>query len=314
MGKRWRACRAAAACAALCLHALAAQAAAVGSGSAEAGSLRYCDGPAKLGAAQQDKLLRVSGLIKAELERSGARVALIARSGLNLGLFGMRYSHAGLSLRASPDTRWAVRQLYFACEERQPRLFDQGLSAFLLGTDDPALGFISVVMLPAAASATLEPVALDNAQALRLLGATYSANAHAFSVRYQNCNQWLIELLATAWNGAPAGADPRGMAQGWLQANGYEATVFQLAARPLLWLTSFSPWLQRDDHPEADLEQARFRVSMPASIEAFVRRRVSGAERVEFCHTDKYVVIRRGWQPIDEGCVPGSQDQVIALD
>ena len=134
--------------------------------------MRYCDSPPKLNAAQQDKLLRVAGVIKAELEASGVSLALVARSGLKLGLFGMRYSHAGLTLKASPDTRWAVRQLYFACEEQKPRVFDQGLAAFLLGTDEPALGYISVLTLPPAAAAALEPVALDNRRALALLAGT----------------------------------------------------------------------------------------------------------------------------------------------
>ena len=147
------------------------------SGGSLGASLRYCDSPPKFSAAQQDKLLRVAGVIKAELEASGAGLALIARSGLKLGIFGMRYSHAGLTLKASPETRWAVRQLYFACEDQQPRLFDQGLAAFLLGTDEPALGFISVTTLPQAAAAALEPVALDNRRALALLGGSYRANA-----------------------------------------------------------------------------------------------------------------------------------------
>lgn len=284
------------------------------SSASGSGALRYCDSPAPLSAAQQDRLLRVSGLIKAELERSGARVALVARSGLNLQRFDMRYSHAGLSLAASADTPWAVRQLYFACEERQPRLFDQGLSAFVLGTDDPSQGYISVVTLPAKAAAAVERVALDNALALRLLGASYSANAYAYGSRYQNCNQWLIELLATAWGALPAAADPRAAAQSWLKASGYEAAVFQLPWRPLLWLTALSPWLHRDDHPAEDLGQALFRVSMPAAIEAFVRRQLPNAERVEFCHTEAHVVIRRGWEALAPGCVPGVGDQVIALD
>ena len=293
--------------------ALALVAGACQAGAASA-SLRYCDSPAKLSAAQQDKLLRVSGIIKAELEQSGASLALIARSGLKLGLFGMRYSHAGLTLKASPGTRWAVRQLYFACEQQQPRLFDQGLAAFLLGTDEPTLGYISVVTLPKAASAALESVALDNARALALVAGTYSANAYAFGLRYLNCNQWLAELLATAWRQFSSGDDPRAAAQSWLKDEGYEAAVFQLPARPFLWLTALSPWLQRDDHPEADLRQALLRVSMPASIESFVRDRVPGAERLEFCHTDKHVVVRRGWEPIADGCVPEAQDTVIALD
>ena len=294
--------------AALVLAAGASQAGALG------GSLRYCDSPPKLSAAQQDKLLRVGAIVKAELERSGASLALISRSGLQLGVFGMRYSHAGLTLKASAESRWAVRQLYFACEEQQPRLFDQGLSAFLLGTDEPALGYISVLVLPQAAAAVLEPVALDNRRALALLGGTYSANAYAFGLRYQNCNQWLAELMASAWSEPTSTASPRADAQRWLQGEGFEAAVFQLPAPPFLWLTALSPWLQRDDHPQADLRQALLRVSMPASIEAFVRDRLPGAERLEFCHTDKHVVLRRGWQPIADGCVPAAQDTVIALD
>ena len=64
-------------------------------------------------------------------------------------------------------------------EPPPPRLFDQGLAAFLLGTDEPALGCISVLTLPQAACAALEPVALDYARALALRGGTCSANANA---------------------------------------------------------------------------------------------------------------------------------------
>jgi hypothetical protein len=285
--------------------------------SAHAGSLQHCTQPPALSAAQHDRLLRVSAVIREELERSGTRTALMARSGLNLRWFDMRYSHAGLSLRGSGESRWAVRQLYFSCDEQQPRLFDQGLSAFVLGTEDPSLGYVSVIMLPDAAAATLEPVALDNRRALSLLSPNYSANAHTWSLRLQNCNQWLAELLALAWGPpalAQAGPDARAAAQGWLKAQGYQGAQFHVGWRPLLWLTAFSPWLHLQDHPEADLAQARLVVSMPESIESFVRSQVADAERVEFCHTDRHVVVRRGWEPLAPGCVPGEQDRVVSLN
>jgi hypothetical protein len=50
--------------------------------------------------------------------------------------------------------------------------------------------------------AALQAAALDTPLALQLLGGSYSANAHAFSTRYQNCNQWVAELLAEAWGPA----------------------------------------------------------------------------------------------------------------
>ncbi|MBC7957237.1 MAG: DUF2145 domain-containing protein [Cytophagales bacterium] len=283
----------------------------------QAASLRFCDRPLTLSAEHKDKLFRFGGVIKAELEQSGQGVALMSRSGLDLSRFGQRYSHAGFSLKASPDTPWAVRQLYYACDERRPRIFDQGVSGFLLGTENPAIGYVSVVFMPAAAAAPLERAARDNRQALALLGSTYSANAHAFSQRYQNCNQWVAEMLAAAWGGSPADdiASSRVAAQQWLKGKGYLPTLFDAGDRLLLWLaTAFVPWLHSDDHPSDDLHQAHYRISMPASIEAFIHETVPGATRVEFCHTEQHIVIRRGWVPIAEGCVPGTQDTVVTLD
>lgn len=289
--------------------------------TAHAGLAAYCNEPAPLSAAQNDRLIRFGAIVKAELERSGDSVALIARSGLDLSRFGQRYSHAGVSLKAGPESPWAVRQLYFDCDERRPRLFDQGMAAFVLGGDEPSLGYVSVLLLPPAPAAALERTALDNRQALALLGSEYSANAYPFSLRYQNCNQWVAELLATAWGPAnPTGGetgnadDGRERAQNWLRGEGFEPTVFDVGWRALMWAGAFIPWVHGDDHPAEDTERQIYRVSMPASIETFVRRRLPGATRLEFCHTETQVVIRRGWEPIAEGCRAGEQDTVIALD
>lgn len=277
-------------------------------------SLRFCDRTASLSATQQDRLLRFAGVVRDELERSGATVALVSRSGLDLRRFGVRYSHAGVSLRASENAPWSVRQLYYACDERRPRLFDQGLSGFLFGTDDPALGYVSVVLLPPEAAAELERAALDKTRALRLLAARYSANAYPFSVRYQNCNQWLVELLAAAWAPLADGDDLRARAQAWLVDRGYAPSTLELGSHLLMFSAGFVPWISFDDHPEDDRFALRFRVSMPASIEAFVRERLPGARRIELCHDERQVVVRRGWKPLAEGCRPEAGDRVVAFD
>jgi hypothetical protein len=279
------------------------------SGAAQAASLRYCDKPAELTATEQDRLIRFAAVIKTELERSGERLAVVARSGLDLQRLGQRYSHAGLSLQASANTPWSVRQLYYACDEGRPHLYDQGISGFVLGTSEAALGYVSLLFLPADKAAELERVALDDRQALTLLGDGYSANAHAFGLRYQNCNQWLIELLAVAWGG---GVGDRASAQQWLRAQGYQPSSIDVG--PLMLLSFFVPWVHNGDHPEEDLAAGRYKVSMPASIEAFVRAGIGGARRVELCHTDRQIVVRQGWEPIADGCRPGASDRVIALD
>ena len=282
---------------------------------AQAGLLRYCDAGSRATLAQKSKLLRLADLVRSALNTSGAGVALVARSGTDLGYVGLRYSHAGLALRDSPAAPWAVRQLYFACEEGAPRLFDQGLSAFLLGTDETTLGYLSVLLMPPEAAAVVERAALDNARALKLLHPRYSANAHAFSTLYQNCNQWVAELLAEAW-GAPTAAntpEARQNAQNWLQARGYQATRVQAGAA-LMLASAFVPWVHRDDHPEADLQAGVFTVSMPDSLTALVRQQVPGTQHLEFCHNEQHLLLRRNGPPIGEGCVAGAGDSVWAVD
>jgi hypothetical protein len=274
-----------------------------------------CARTAPMSVAQQDRLLRFAALARRELEASGRPLALVARSGSDLSRFAIRYSHAGVSLKASDNTPWSVRQLYFACDEGRPRLYDQGLAGFLLSVDDPNRGYLSMVLLPESAGEALEARALDRALALRLLGADYSANAFAFSVRYQNCNQWLAELLASAWGDLdPSADDLRTQSQRWLAQQDYQPQTVDVGSRWLMFAAAFIGWLHSDDHPAEDVAALRFRISLPTSIESFVHARLPTAERIELCHDEHRVVIHRGWDPMAEGCEPAAGDEIVALD
>ncbi len=291
------------------------------SGSA---SLRLCDSPSRLGAPEQDRLLRFAGRIKAELAASGQALALIARSGTDLRRVGLRYSHAGLALRDSAASPWAVRQLYYACEEGAPRLFDQGLPGFVMGADNPALGHVSVLLLPPGAAADLAQSALDKPTALSVLHPAYSANAYAFSTTFQNCNQWVAELMAVSWGrlSVPASSEAaptsvattRAAAQAWLQAAGYVPTPVQVRWRPVVWLAPLVPYVHNSDHPEVDLAAAVYRVSMPDALEAFARAQHPGAQRLEFCHDARQIVLRRDGAPLPDDCSAGEGDTVWPLD
>jgi len=290
-------------------------------GSAHAGLLPYCQVQPDLSAAQRDTLLQVAAVVRQELQRAGTPAALVSRSGLDLRRFGQRYSHAGISLAASPSVPWSVRQLYFDCDERRARLFDQGLAGFLLGQHDARVGFVSLVMLPEAAARPLAQTALDDARALAVLGAHYSANAYAYSTRYQNCNQWVAELMAAAWGtlsprSQEQGSTPeafRAQAQQWLREAAYRPSPMTLRPRALVFAAPFIPWVQLDDHPETALQDQIFEVSMPASLEAFIRQREPAAQRVEVCHTGSRIVVRRGWTPLNDDCVAEPGDEELAL-
>jgi len=279
---------------------------------AHAGMPRLCEQGVELSARQKDHRLQLVAQVRQELQRSGQAVALVARSGVDLGRFDLRYSHAGIALRDSPNTPWSVRQLYYACDEQRPRLFDQGLAGFLLAADDLPTAHVTLLLPPPEAAPALAAAALDGALALGLLAADYSANAFAFSTRYQNCNQWVAELLAAAWGGL--GPQPtRGQAQAWLQMEGYEPHRF--AAAPLLYqLARLVPLLHHDDHPGNDQAAAVFRVSMPDSLQAFVAQQWPQTQRIELCHDERHLVVRRGWQPLGPLCEPAPGDEVQAFD
>jgi hypothetical protein len=287
------------------------------SAAAHAVSFEVCDRPREPGVDQRDVMLRFAVVVREELADSGQDVALVARSGLDLHRLDVRYSHAAVVLKDNDNRPWAVRELYYSCEDKKPRVYDEGLTGFLLGTDDPETGYISLVFLPPGHAEPLRATAVDKHHALGVLGASYSANAYPFSTRHQNCNQWVMELLADAWGARDApsetDADARAHAQAWMRAQGYLPTVFTASAHPMMWLADLVPWLSNDDHPPEELAHNRYNVSMPASIETFVRARVPGATRVELCHAGRRVVIHRGWDDIAEGCVPAAGDRVVEL-
>jgi hypothetical protein len=279
------------------------------------GWIRLCDHGRPLDAAQQDRLLQFAGVLRQVLASSGVSAAIVARSGTNLSKVGLRYSHAGISLR-EPDgdaSAWSVRQLFFACDEGRPRIYDQGLAGFVSGTDDPQQVYVSLLLLPDDAAMPLAAATRDRRLALSLQSGDYSANAYPWSARYQNCNQWVMELLATAWGDLAAGPDLRARAQAWLARDGYDPAPLQIRSHWIKLAAGFVPWVRLDDHPDDERYTLQLRTSVPATISAYVRQRLPGTRRVELCHTPTHIVVHEGWTPIEDGCRPGPGDTVIPL-
>ena len=292
-------------------HAAAALLLAATLSAAHAGSVvpRGCDRPLQIDAAQQDRLLRFAAIVRETLADAGTPAALIARSGTDLSRFGLRYSHAAVALADGLDMPWAVRQLYYDCLERQPRLFDQGLAGFVVGSDNPNIGYVRLLLLPPDAAAPLAAATRDKPLALGLLNARYSANAYPFSTAYQNCNQWVAELLAAAW----AGPRDREAAQAWLRAEGY-APVPVRASAWLMLAGRFVPWLHFHDHPTELLDAGQVQTSLPDSLDRFALQRWPTARRIEFCHGPQGIVQREGGPPLADGCVPSPGVRLIAWD
>lgn len=292
----WRRALAAGALALLCASAV------------QAGWPAWCSQPLQPNATQHDRLLRFGAVLRERLRQSSASAVLVSRSGTNLHWLGQRYSHAGVALRDNPLAPWAVRQLYFACEEQRSRVFDQGLPGFLLDFADPDEGYVSLLLLPPEAASALARAALDETTALSVLEPRYNAASYPFDLTDQNCNQWLLELMARAWGAVPG----RAGAQAWLAEAGYQPARVETGA--LQGLAPFIPWVRSGGQPRETLQQGIWQVSLPSAIERFVRQRYPHAQRIELCHDGRQVVLRENGPPIADGCRPGPGDLLTPLD
>lgn len=273
----------------------------------------FCNREPHLTAEQKNRLLLFADTVKTVLETSGHSMAVIARSGINLDRFGLRYSHAALTLRNNPNTPWSVRQLYFSCEEEVPRIYDQGLAGFLIDQDNSRLPFISLVFLPAPEERAVEKAALDKPLTLELLGKSYSANAYAFSTLFQNCNQWVVELIAHALGHLPDEGDLRADAQQWLAAEHYQPTEVKVRNPFIVMGGLLVPLVHSADHPQQNIAAGRFLVSMPGSVGAFLHTHVPGSTRVELCMNASQIIEHRGWEAIPAGCQAMPGDRVRSL-
>jgi hypothetical protein len=281
-------------------------------GQAYANSSVFCDRKVVLTAEEKNQLLNFSAAVKDQLQKSGNDAAIISRSGIDLDRFQIRYSHAGFVLRNSENTSWAVRQLYYGCDEEKPSIYDQGLSGFLMDHDNTSIPFVSLVFLPQPKGEEMERSAMDKKLVLNLLGPQYSANAYPFSTQFQNCNQWLLEVLAYAWGNISSSGDFRADAQKWLKENNYQPSDIDVKHRYLVWASHFVPLIHNSDHPSENIDKNLYQVSMPASVEAFVRAQEPAATRVELCLNKGRIVVHRGWEMIADDCVPGEGDEVLS--
>ena len=299
--------------AALTAASLDASANGFGSGQAASGSNWFCANDKPQSVEARDRVLQFAAVVREALQASGEEVALISRSGLNLSRFGVRYSHSGVLLASEGDVPWSVRQLYYDCEQGKPRLFDQGLAGFLVSAEAPDLAFVSIVFLPRAQADDLRRAATDRDRFAPLLAAHYSANAYPFSVRYQNCNQWVAELLATAWapsQDRPSPAALREGAQRWLRQTGYAPEPITIDSHLTKLVAGFMPLIHLDDHPPADRLGMRLQTSLPTDIERWVRTQAPGARRLALCHDAQQIVVREGWQAMGDACVAQGDDRV----
>jgi hypothetical protein len=176
------------------------------------------------------------------LDRSGAEVVLIARAGADLSTYRLRYSHMGYAWRDHPHGRWLVVHELNQCATADSNLFEQGLGTFFL---DDMHAYDTRIVVPSPAVQARLAAMLASATPRTLHERRYNMLSYAFSTRYQNSNQWLLETWAAA--ARPVGT--REQAQAWLRHAGYQPITVEIDAITRLGARVARANVSFDDHP-----------------------------------------------------------------
>ncbi len=212
-----------------------------------------------------------------KLAASGAQVALIARSGQNLSRYGVRYSHAGFVWRDHPKGAWRVVHELNHCGTASSEIYDEGLGNFFL---DDLWKMRAVILIPNEATQHRLAAIFSSRTHLAFHEARYNMVGYPFSTRYQNSNQWALEVIAAA-DAQDAVVRSREQAQQWLKFAGYQPTELKLDAITRLGARVTKANIAFDDHPGELRWADRIRTATVDSVLAFIEKRDPAATRIE---------------------------------
>jgi hypothetical protein len=252
--------------------------------ASEANAGRHCE-EARLDAAVVQRALDFALETRTRLEQTNAEVVFIGRAGQDLSRWGLRYSHLGLAWRDHPKGRWMVVHQLNLCGTARSEVFDEGLGNFFL---DDLWKMEAVVLVPGEATQRALVGALTARDHLALHQPHYSMVAYPYSTRYQNSNQWALEVLANALvqerdaRGSAPGREPgRERAQAYLRGAGFEATELKLDTLTRLGARLSRANVAFDDHPGQLRWNGRIHTVTVDAVLRFIQQREQDASRFE---------------------------------
>lgn len=214
--------------------------------------------------------------VQEALEASSGQVALVARVGQDLSRYGLKYSHAAFAWRDHPQGRWAVVHLLNDCGTDQSDLHDEGLGAFFLDIHRQE----AAIVIPSARLQQRLVEVLAGDLPAKLHEPRYNMLSYPFNPKYQNSNQWLLEVLAAA-GASDVAITTRRQAVDWLKAVGYEPTTLDLGTFTRLGGRMFRANIAFDDHPFGRRMAGRIDTATVDSIVRFLKQRDPEASLME---------------------------------
>lgn len=205
------------------------------------------------------------------LDATGATVVALARAGQDLGQYRIRYSHMGWAYKDGGT--WRVLHKLNQCGTDRSAIYREGLGDFFL---DAPHEYVAAMVVPRPeVQARLLPRLKEAVLTEPLHTRRYSMLAYPWAQRYQQSNQWTIEVLAASMD---ASVLDRGGAQRWLQQAGYQPAEIHLSALKRLGGRMTRANVSFDDHPPELRFTGRIRTVTVDSVFAWLQRSALGGE------------------------------------
>ncbi len=224
----------------------------------------------KVSVVEMQSAIDVAQRTREYLNRSGGSVALIARVGSDISDYGLKYTHMGLARKRASDGEWVVVQQLNPCASDGSKLYMHGLANFML--DDLLTHDVLLVTLKPNLQESIQE-AFRRDLPLRIYDPNYSMISYpGLPPKYQNSNQWVLEILAQAQaNLKGETLLDRNATHTFYRRNGFQGSVVRISnlRRALAELTSGN--VRFDDHPNASRTREEYETVSVRSVVEYVR-------------------------------------------
>lgn len=202
------------------------------------------------------------------LDASGAQVALLGRVGQDLSKYNLRYSHMAFAWRDHPQGRWLTVHELNKCGTAESALFNEGLANFFF---DDMFAWDALIVTPSPEVQAKLVAELTQTNTLKTLHQPrYNMLAYPYSTKYQNSNQWVLEVLADAMQKPQQPS--RIESQKWLRQAGYKPSNLHIMTLTRLGARMFKANVAFDDHPTGDRILGKIEAATVESVTDFLQK------------------------------------------
>jgi len=200
-------------------------------------------------------------------------VAIIARVGSDSSKYGIKYTHLGFLIKS--DSNWEIVHLLNSCGTNSSSIYAQGLLNFYI---DDLFTNETLLAIPDATLQEKISKTIKSRSMLTLHNKNYNMIAYPFATKYQNSNQWILEVMAHSHN--PELKDRKSI-QHYLKSTGYQPHIINLSSFEKIG-AGFKSNIAFDDHTGSEQRSNSFSVVTVNSVVDWMKKNRLLHQELEF--------------------------------